>query len=124
LERPWTLAGFDPMVQLIHVEDVASALIEALRPEPKGVYNVVGPGEVPLSAVLRELGRVTLPVPHPLARSMLKLAFRYRLANFPAPELDHLQFLCAADGSRWRRDTGWMPRHSMRETIRSVVAEV
>ena len=123
LERPWVMAGFDPMVQLISVEDVASALIEALRPGLKGVYNAVGPGEVPLSTVLRELGRVALPVPHPLARSLLNLLFRYRIASFPPPELDYLQFLCAVDGSRWSRETGWKPRHSMRETIHTVVPE-
>lgn len=123
LERPWVMAGFDPMVQLIGVEDVASALIEALRPGFKGIYNVVGAGEVPLSSVLRELGRVALPVPHPLARSLLNLLFRYRFANFPPPELDYLQFLCAVDGSRWSRETGWKPKNSMRETIHSVVAE-
>jgi UDP-glucose 4-epimerase len=124
LKHPWVMAGFDPMVQLIHVEDVARALIEALRPEPKGVYNVVGPGEVPLSSVLRELGRTPIPVPHPLARSVLGWMFRYRLANFPPPELDHIQYLCAVDGSRWVREVGWKPRWSMRETIRSVVGDV
>lgn len=123
LRHPWMLAGFDPMLQLIHVQDAARAMIEALRPEPKGVYNVVGPGEVPLSAVLRELGRTPIPVPHPLARSALNLLFRYRVANFPAPELDHLQFLCAVDGSRWAREVGWKPAYSMRETIRSVTAD-
>jgi len=123
LKRPWMLAGFDPMIQLIHVEDAARAMIEALRPEPKGVYNVVGPGEVPLSAVMRELGRAPIPVPHPVARGALNLLFRYRIANFPAPELDHLQYLCAVDGSRWVKEIGWKPAYSMRETIRSVIAD-
>ena len=49
LKRPWVMAGFDPMVQLIHTEDVGRAMIEALRPGRKGVYNVTGPGEVPLA---------------------------------------------------------------------------
>jgi len=123
LRYPWVLAGFDPMLQLIHQEDVARAMVEALRPGLKGVYNVVGPGEVPLSAVLRELGRTPIPVPHPIARPVLKTLFRYRLANFPPPELDHIQFLCMVDGSRWRADVGWVPQHSMRDTIRSVDAE-
>ncbi|ADO70512.1 SDR family oxidoreductase [Stigmatella aurantiaca] len=123
LRHPWTLAGFDPMVQLIHMEDVARAMVEALRPEPKGVYNVVGPGEVPLSSVLRELGHVSIPVPHPIARPVLSMLFKYRLANFPPPELDHIQFLCNVDGSRWRKELGWKPHHSMRDTIRSVIGE-
>lgn len=124
LRYPWMVAGFDPMVQLIHVADAARALAEALRPEAKGVYNVVGPGEVPLSAVLRELGRSPIPVPHPVARGALKLLFQYRLANFPPPELDHLQFLCAVDGGRWQQELQWRPQYNMRETIRSVVEEV
>ncbi len=123
LRHPWMLAGFDPIVQLIHVEDVGRALVEALRPELKGVYNVTGPGEVPLSAALRELGHTPIPVPHPVARPLLGMLFKYRLANFPPPELDHIQFLCNVDGSRWQKETGWKPRHSMRETIRSVIGE-
>ena len=123
LRHPWVLAGFDPMVQLIHVEDAARAMIEALRPEAKGVYNVVGPGEVPLSAILRELSRAPIPFPHLLARPLLDVLFTYRLASFPPPELDHIQFLCAVDGSRWVKDVGWKPRYSMRDTIRSVLDE-
>jgi len=121
LKRPWMLAGFDPMVQLIHVEDAARALVDALRPEIRGIYNVVGPGEVPLSAIFRELGRTVLPIPHPVARGLLGALFKYRLANFPPPELDHIQFLCAVDGTRWAKDIGWKPSYSMRETIRSVL---
>ncbi len=123
LRYPWMMAGFDPMVQLIHVDDAARAMVEALRPEPKGVYNVVGPGEVPLSAIFQELGRTPLPVPHLIARPALSMLFNSGLASFPAGELDHIQFLCNVDGQRWNQELGWKPRYSMRETIRSVTGE-
>jgi UDP-glucose 4-epimerase len=123
LKYPWTLAGFDPMVQLIHEEDACRALAMALKPGLRGVYNIVGPGEVPLSAVLRELGRQPIPVPHLLARPLLDKLFQYRLAGFPPPELDHLQFLCTVDGSRAERDLGFRPAYTMRETIRGVLGE-
>jgi len=123
LAHPWMLAGFDPMVQLIHQEDAARAMVEALTPGLRGVYNVVGPGEVPLSSVFRELGRTPIPVPHVIARPLLSVLFRYRLAEFPPPELDHIQFLCNVDGSAWVRDVHWEPRFSMRETIHSVDPE-
>jgi UDP-glucose 4-epimerase len=113
LQNPITVMGFDPMVQLIHVDDVCRALALALRPGVRGVYNVVGPGEVPLSAVLRELGRSPVPVP--------EQAFRSRLVSFPPDELDHIQYLCAVDGSRAVRDLGWAPAYSLRDTIRSVL---
>jgi UDP-glucose 4-epimerase len=124
LPRPWMLAGFDPMVQLIHEDDVARALALALRPGIRGIFNVCGPGELPLSAVLRELGRAPLPVPHLIARPLLDKLFQYRLAGFTSAELDHLQFLCTVDGTRAERELGFRPVHTLRETIRSVLGEV
>ncbi len=121
LERPVTVLGFDPVVQLIHEDDVCHAIALALRPGIRGVYNVTGPGEVPLSAVLRELGRTPVPVPHPLVRPLVRRLFEARLSSFPPGEVDYIQYLCAVDGSRFARDTGWTPRHSLRETIRSVL---
>ena len=123
LKRPWTLAGFDPMVQLIHQEDVAQAMESALRPGVRGVYNVVGPGEVPLGTILRELGRSPIPVPSTLARALLEKLWKYHLVEFPAPELDYLQFLCTVDGSRAAKDLAFKPAYSLRETIRSVLGE-
>jgi UDP-glucose 4-epimerase len=121
LERPVTVLGFDPMVQLIHEEDVCGALALALRSGARGVYNVTGPGEVPLSAVLAELGRRPVPVPHFLVRSLVKRLFDARLSSFPPGEIDHIQYLCAVDGSRFARELGFAPRHSLRDTVRSVL---
>jgi len=121
LERPVTVLGFDPMIQLVHMDDVCRAMALALKPGVRGVYNVTGPGEVPLSTILKELGRRPLPVPHFLVRGLLRHAFEARLTSFPPEEVDHLQYLCAVDGSRAARDLGYAPLHSLRETIRSVL---
>ncbi len=121
LERPVTVLGFDPMIQLVHMDDVCRAMALALKPGVRGVYNVTGPGEVPLSTILHELGRRPLPVPHFLVRGLLRHAFEARLTGFPPEEVDHLQYLCAVDGSRAARDLGYAPLHSLRETIRSVL---
>jgi UDP-glucose 4-epimerase len=121
LESPLTVLGFDPMVQLIHEEDVCRALALALRPGLRGVFNVTGPGEVPLSAVLRELGRRPIPVPHVLIRPLVRRAFEAHLSGFPPEEVDHIQYLCVVDGSLFAREAGWTPSRSMRETVRSVL---
>jgi UDP-glucose 4-epimerase len=121
LEVPITVMGFDPMLQLIHEEDACRALVLALRPGLRGVFNVTGPGEVPLSAVLRELGRRPVPVPQPLLRALVRRAFQARLISFPPEEVDHIQYLCVVDGSRFAHEAGWAPRYTLRETIRSVL---
>jgi UDP-glucose 4-epimerase len=123
LRRPWALMGFDPMVQLIHVEDACLALAAALRPGVRGVYNVVGPGEVPLSALFRELGHKPIPVPHIFARPLLSRLFALHLASFPTPELDYLQWGCTVDGSRFVKDVGFNPKHGLKDTIHSVMGE-
>jgi UDP-glucose 4-epimerase len=120
LPRPLSVLGFDPMVQLIHEEDACRALVKALQPGLRGVFNVTGPGEVPLSAAFRELGRRPIAVPHPLVRPLVRRLFAARLSGFPPQEVDHIQYLCVVDGSRFAREAAWTPVRSLRETIRSV----
>lgn len=114
------LLGFDPMVQVIHERDVAEALLLALRPGVRGIYNLVGPGEVPLSEIVKELGRRTVPVPHPLAKPLWSVAFRLGLSSFPVAEFDFIRYVCMVDGMRAERELGFRARHSLRETIRAV----
>ncbi|HYG68262.1 MAG TPA: SDR family oxidoreductase [Anaeromyxobacteraceae bacterium] len=121
LETPLTVMGFDPMIQLIHEEDVCRAMALALRPGVRGIFNITGPGEVPLSAVLNELGRKPIAVPHFLIRPLVKRLFDARLTSFPPGEIDHIQYLCVVDGSRAARELGWAPTYSLRETIRAVL---
>lgn len=120
-ERPLTALGFDPMMQLLHEEDACRAIALCLRPGVHGVFNVVGPGEVPLSAILRELGRRPVPVPHVLLRPMLRWIGDERGGGFPPEEVDHLQYACTVDGGRAARELGWAPSRTLRETIRSVL---
>ncbi|MEK6606374.1 MAG: SDR family oxidoreductase [Myxococcota bacterium] len=114
-----TLLGFDPMVQVIHEEDVAEAIVCALRPGVRGIYNVVGPGEVPLSVLLRELGKPVLRVPHVVARPLMTALWRMKLTSYPVPELAHIRYVCMVDGRRARAELGFAPRRTLRETIRA-----
>lgn len=120
LERPWTILGFDPMVQLVHEEDVVRAISLALNSEERGVFNVVGPGEAPLSRIIEALGRRPRAVPMPVARSLLASAWRAGFTSFPPPELRHVQYNCIADGAAARQKLGFEPRFDLIETIRSV----
>jgi UDP-glucose 4-epimerase len=120
IDRPPVLLGFDPMVQLVHVADVAEAVIHALAPGRRGIYNIVGPGEVPLSAIFRELGRTPRAIPHPLAKSVLGLAFRFGVSSFPVAELDFIRYVCMVDGRRAGAELGFRPQFGLKETIHAV----
>ncbi len=120
LPRPWMLTGFDPMVQFIHEEDAVTALLLALESDNKGVFNIVGPGEAPLSRLLKVLGKSPRWVPWFVGRSLLRGTWRFHVAGFRPSELRHVQYNCIVDGQRARSELGFSPGYSLFETIRSV----
>lgn len=120
LEHPWVLTGFDPMIQLIHEEDVVRAMMLAFDTTEKGVFNIVGPGEAPLSRILTVLGRSPRSIPSPLAKRLLDGAWKLRFTGFPPPEIRHVQYNCVVDGRLAREKLGFVPAHGLVETIESV----
>jgi UDP-glucose 4-epimerase len=114
------LLGFDPMVQVVHEDDVVHAIRLALRPGVKGIFNVAGPDPLPLSRLIDTLGRPSLPVPHMMAKMTLQSLYKWRLSSFPAPELDFIRYVCMVDDRRAREELGYSPRKALEETVRAV----
>jgi UDP-glucose 4-epimerase len=79
------------MMQLVHEKDVVRAIQLALRPGVRGIFNIRGPGEMPLSRLIHKAGGRPRVVPSPLARVALDQLWKLRLSSFPAQELDHLR---------------------------------
>jgi len=117
LKRPPMVMGFDPMIQIIHEEDVVRAIIAALKPGIRGVFNIVGPGQLPLSRIFQVLGKRPLPIPAPIGEPLLRALWKWRLTSFPPPEVDYIRFLHTVDGSLAKEVLGFEPMHSMKETI-------
>lgn len=124
LERPLTLMGFDPMVQLIHERDVVRAIRLALEPGVRGIFNLKGPGEVPMSRVFRLLGKRPQSVPASLMKPVLERMWRLRMTSFPTPELDHIRYVCMVDDTRARQVLGFTPQYPLEDTVRAVETEV
>jgi UDP-glucose 4-epimerase len=118
-----TLLGYDPMIQVIHERDVVEALRLALRPGVKGIFNVAGPAPLPLSRIVKILGRRSIPVPYTLGKSLLKRMWSLRLSTFPAPELDHIRYVCMVDDRRAKAILGFDPARSIEETVLGVDSE-
>ncbi len=117
MPRPITLLGFDPMIQLVHVEDVVSALALALTPGIRGVYNIAGPPPTPLSYLHSSLGRSPVPIPEPLAHAYLRAAWSIKVSDWPAPELDHIKYICMVDDSAARQTLRYHHAHALDSII-------
>lgn len=118
LERPVMVMGFDPMMQVVHEKDVVRAIQLALRPGVRGIFNIRGPGEMPLSHLIRQAGGRPRLVPSPLAKVALDQLWKLRLSSFPSQELDHLRYVCMVDDSRARTELGYEPAHSIDRALK------
>ncbi|MEE2829277.1 MAG: NAD-dependent epimerase/dehydratase family protein [Myxococcota bacterium] len=115
-----TALGFDPMIQIVHELDVIRAILLALNCKARGIFNITGDGTLPLSALLRAIGRRRLPVPHPLLSAGDHLAFALGLSKLPPHAIDFARFSCVVDGSKARTELGYEPSLSLEETVTAI----
>ena len=115
-----TLLGFNPMLQFIHEDDVAEAITLTIEHRARGVFNLVGPGAVPVSVAIAATGGTAVPLPEFLVRPAIAALFRWGLYPFPPGAIDFIKYPCTLDGSRLHAATGFAARFSLEETFASV----
>ncbi len=54
--------GFDPRLQFVHVQDLLDIIVESVRKDRPGTFNVAADGVVLLSQLARRLGRPVVPI--------------------------------------------------------------
>ncbi len=113
-----TVLGFDPLFHFMHEEDVANAVVKALEVRLRGVYNVSGPPPVPLSVIIRETGRQSMPVPEKLMNLTLG---RFGLPKLPRGAVDHLKFPIVIDSAAFQKATAFVPEFDEGAAMRDFV---
>ncbi len=115
-----TVMGFDPMVQIIHEDDVVQSIVHALAPNKRGVFNLAGTEPLPLSRLVALTGKPTVSIPYAIAAPVLRQMWNFRLTTFPAPELDHIRFVCMVDDRRSRDELDFHPKHEAKDCVASL----
>lgn len=120
-----TQLGFDPPLQLLHADDATAALAAAVANPVAGPVNVAPSGTISLNRALRLAGRPTLPIPHPVAETVLAGFSRQLLgtADLHADGVRLLRYGRGCDNRRLREEVGYTPRFTAEETIRDFVAK-
>lgn len=118
-EEALVLLGFDPMLQIIHEEDVVRALVHATLNDLDGVFNVAPEKGMPLWKTLGLASKIPLPVLHPLAYWSTS-GGAHRLAPLP---LDHLRYPCMGDMTRMSQVMNFVPHYTPEETVREFAAQ-
>jgi len=117
LSRVPYLAGYNPMTQFIHEDDLARAILASLDGGARGVYNVAGGAVIPWRTALELTGARTFPLPSSLVKGYL-----HRFSSFPEYLVNFFKFPCVIGDAVFRQATGFTPRVSVRETLVSTVS--
>ncbi len=105
-----SIVGRDARMQLLHEEDALAALERATLSSPAGTFNIGADGTIMLSQAIRRAGRIEVPVPFALFKSVGRAVMGGVMREFTTEQLDYFHFGCGLDTTRMRADLGFEPR--------------
>ncbi|WP_420427618.1 NAD-dependent epimerase/dehydratase family protein [Algiphilus sp.] len=112
------LLGYSPMMQFLHVDDMADAVVAAFERNARGVYNVAPADYIPYQEAVRQAGCQRLPVlsvPPALPR-MVSYALNWG-AFFPPYLINYFKYPVILDGSLFADTFDWKPTRGLRDIL-------
>ena len=113
---PVSVRGAARPIQVVHVDDAASALALAVTRDLDGVYNVAADGWVSDATVRSLVGGGPPALPDDLARRVLQALWSSGLGDAPPEVLPYLVHPWVVANDRLRAQ-GWTPAHSNESAI-------
>ncbi|HEA52650.1 SDR family oxidoreductase [Marinobacter antarcticus] len=116
--RAPVLAGFSPMMQFIHIDDMADAIVLASQKPVRGIFNVAPDDWVAYQRALKICGCKRIPVPSipPVLPKLISRALRLR--SFPAHLMDFFKYPVVIDGRGFSEEFGFKPKRPLKEIFR------
>lgn len=117
-ERAPVLAGFSPMMQFIHIDDMADAIVLAYKKPVRGVFNVAPQDWVAYQHALRLCGCKRIPIPSipPIVPSLILRTLNMR--RFPSYLMAFFKYPVVIDGRAFAREFNFKPRRPLQEIFR------
>lgn len=119
-----TYLGFDPRIQVVHLDDAVTVLAVAALGGVRGAVNVGAPGPVSLSHARRRMRRPGLPIAGPLYGPVVGLGAR--IGGMPKLSADverYLRFGRVVDTGRQERDLGVTTRRDTMAALEAAARE-
>lgn len=115
---PVPIPAPDLPIQVIHQDDVASALLRCiLGAGPPGAYNIAADEILTLPDIVRLLGGIPVPLPAGPAHATARAAAKLPGLPQPAQWVEALAHPAVMDTTKARTELGWTPRISARDAL-------
>jgi UDP-glucose 4-epimerase len=121
-ERPFVMRvlGHDPMLQLVHEDDCAAAVVAIVRSRVPGAFNVAAEGGITLTEVARRAGVPVVALPFGLLARAADLGWRRGLRWITEAPPEFLWFMVhpwLVSAERLRRDVGFRFAFTAEQTL-------
>ena len=124
LVRLWTKQPFaadpgtlDNDIQFVHEDDVVEAITELLVGGHGGAFNVAGDGLMTSRECAEMIGSPIRRMPERAYRGLARAMWNVRLSEAPPGSVDFALYPWIVSNEKLKRETGWSPRHTTRETF-------
>lgn len=118
LSRPLApvLMGFSPLMQFLHVDDMADAQVAAFEQNKPGVYNVATEDWVPYQEAVSQCGCRALPIPSipPLLPKTISRLLNWN-TFFPPYLINYFKYPVILDGRLFRETFHWTPKKTLND---------
>ena len=123
-EKPRLLAirGSDSPFVFVWDEDVAGAILHALRTRRAGCFNVAGDGALTLPQIAQRLGKPLLALPAGLLRAALAVGKVLRATRYGPEQLDFLRYRPVLLNTALKEDFGYVPVKTSAQAFEAFVA--
>ena len=118
LSRPLApvLMGFSPLMQFLHVDDMADAMVVAFEKNKPGIYNVAPEDWVAYQEAVAQCGCKKLPllsIP-PVLPKLISGLLNWN-AFFPPYLINYFKYPVIIDGKLFRETFGWKPKRNLND---------
>ncbi|MDX1754897.1 MAG: SDR family oxidoreductase [Marinobacter sp.] len=117
-ERAPVLAGFSPMMQFIHIDDMADAIVLAYQKKKKGIFNVAADDWVAFQHALKLCGCKRIPIPSIPPGLSAFILRTLKLKSFPSYLMNFFKYPVVIDGRLFAREFGFTPKRPLKEIFR------
>lgn len=114
--RAPVMAGYSPIMQFIHVDDMADAIVSTHKKKVSGIFNVAPDDWIAYPAALELAGCTpyTVFAFDPLAYKLAPLLSGGAIKSFM---VDYLRYSVVVDSTQFKQTFGFEPKHSLAQTL-------
>jgi UDP-glucose 4-epimerase len=104
--------GYNPMLNVLSVDDAVHALVLALKSDAVGVFNIPGRDTLPIKSLVKLAGKRDVPLPGPTLSPLYRWRARLRQTEFRY-DMNRGRFHTSdvLDGRRAESELGYAPEH-------------